>query len=225
MARAKAENVVDAEDVVDAVDAVDAEKAVKAEIATEMGNRVSAPIAKIDSHTTDACRKRKCAQEEGNSRGNHERICHQYRLPGYVKVDYVAYKRVREWWRVKKATARTLTTAAAPNFSMFKKLSFPIVIELGDDNSVTATHYGFVDVIQDYLVEALLLFDFPSYQSTNWIWWAYDYISEQKMLLYNPVFRGTTIASTSPLASSVLSAPSTAIMHSLHPGQAQAMVH
>jgi hypothetical protein len=31
----------------DAVDAVDMEKAVKAEIATEMGNRVSAPIAKL----------------------------------------------------------------------------------------------------------------------------------------------------------------------------------
>jgi hypothetical protein len=39
---------------------------------------------------------------------------------------------------------------------MFKKLSFPIVIELGDNNSVTAAHYGFVDVIQDYQVEALL---------------------------------------------------------------------
>ena len=33
------------------------------------------------------------------------------------------------------------------------------------------------------------------------------------------------IPSTSPPASSGLSAPSTAIMHSLHPGQAQAMVH
>jgi hypothetical protein len=32
---------------VDAVDAVDAVKAVKAEIATEMGNRLSAPIAKL----------------------------------------------------------------------------------------------------------------------------------------------------------------------------------
>ena len=41
------------------------------------------------------------------------------------------------------------------SFSTFKKLSLPIVIELGDNNSVTATHYGFVDVIQGYQVEAL----------------------------------------------------------------------
>ena len=47
MAGAKAEDVVDAVDMMDAVDAVDAEKAVKAEIATEMGNRVSAPTAKL----------------------------------------------------------------------------------------------------------------------------------------------------------------------------------
>jgi hypothetical protein len=44
VAGAKAEDTVD---TVDVVDAVDAEKAVKAEIATEMGNRVSAPIAKL----------------------------------------------------------------------------------------------------------------------------------------------------------------------------------
>jgi hypothetical protein len=41
------------------------------------------------------------------------------------------------------------------SFSTFKKLSLPIVIELGDNNSVIATHYGFVDVIQGYQVEAL----------------------------------------------------------------------
>jgi len=41
------------------------------------------------------------------------------------------------------------------NFSIFNKLSLPIVIELGDNNSVTATHYGFVDVIQGYQVGAL----------------------------------------------------------------------
>jgi len=40
-------DVVDAVNAVDAVDAVDAEKAVKAEIATEMGNKGSAPIAKL----------------------------------------------------------------------------------------------------------------------------------------------------------------------------------
>ena len=39
-------------------------------------------------------------------------------------------------------------------FSTFKTLSLPIVIELGDKNSVTATHYGFVD-IQGYQIEAL----------------------------------------------------------------------
>jgi len=41
------------------------------------------------------------------------------------------------------------------SFSTFKNLSLPIVIELGDDNSVTTTHYGFVNVIQGYQVEAL----------------------------------------------------------------------
>ena len=41
MAEAKAESTVYA------VDALDAEKAVEAEIATDMGNRVSAPIAKL----------------------------------------------------------------------------------------------------------------------------------------------------------------------------------
>jgi len=61
---------------------------------------------KIDSHTTDACRKRKRAQEGGNSGGNNERICYQYGLPGHVKVDCVSYKRIKEWWRVQKATAR-----------------------------------------------------------------------------------------------------------------------
>ena len=60
---------------------------------------------KIDSHTTDACRKRKRAQEGGNSGGNDERICYQCGLPGHVKVDCVSYKRIKEWWRVKKATA------------------------------------------------------------------------------------------------------------------------
>jgi hypothetical protein len=41
------------------------------------------------------------------------------------------------------------------SFSTFKNLSLPIVIELRDDNSVTATHYGFINVIQRYQVEAL----------------------------------------------------------------------
>jgi len=56
---------------------------------------------KIDSHTTDACRKRKHAQEGGN---NDDRICLQCRLPGHVKVDCVSYERVKEWWKVTNAT-------------------------------------------------------------------------------------------------------------------------
>ena len=41
------------------------------------------------------------------------------------------------------------------SFSMIQKLSLPIVLELGDNNSVTAMYYGFVNVIQGYQVEAL----------------------------------------------------------------------
>ena len=55
----------------------------------------------IDSHTTDACRKRKRAQEGGN---NDERICFQCGLPGHVKVDCISYTRIKESWEVKKAT-------------------------------------------------------------------------------------------------------------------------
>jgi len=56
-------------------------------------------------------------------------------------------------------------------------LSFTIVIELGDNNSVTAMHYGFVDIIQDHQVEAphTPTFRLSLLQSTDWIWWAYDY--------------------------------------------------
>jgi len=49
----------------------------------------------IDSHTTDACRKRKRMQEGGNN-GNDERICFQCGLPGHVKVDCIPYKRLKE---------------------------------------------------------------------------------------------------------------------------------
>jgi hypothetical protein len=59
---------------------------------------------KIDSYTIDACRKRKRAQEGGNN-GNDERICFQCGLSGHVKVDCVSYKRIKEWWKVKPATA------------------------------------------------------------------------------------------------------------------------
>ena len=60
---------------------------------------------KFDSHTTDACSKRKHAQEGGNNGGNDECICFQCGLPGHVKVDCISYKRIKEWWKVKKATA------------------------------------------------------------------------------------------------------------------------
>jgi len=40
-------------------------------------------------------------------------------------------------------------------FSTFKMLSLPIVIDLGDNNFVTVTHYGFVDVMLGGQVEAL----------------------------------------------------------------------
>ena len=53
------------------------------------------------------------------------------------------------------ACALTAAAAAAPNFSTFKKLSLHIVIKLGDNNSVTTTHYSLIDIIQDYQVKAL----------------------------------------------------------------------
>jgi len=37
------------------------------------------------------------------------------------------------------------------SFSTCKKLSLPIAIELGDKNSVTATHYGFIDIQGDHV--------------------------------------------------------------------------
>ena len=57
------------------------------------------------------------------------------------------------------------------SYSTFKKLSHPIVIELGDNHSVTTTHYGFVD-IQGYQIEAVHTptFRLTLYRSTNWIW-------------------------------------------------------
>jgi hypothetical protein len=133
---------------------------------------------KINSHTTDACKRRKLAQEGGN---NNERICFQCGLPGHVKVDCISINHIKEWWKLKKATttaALVMTSdcdpfgksayalpaaTAAPkwvieseashhmcndrsSFSTFKKLPHPIVIELGDNISVTATHYGIVNI-------------------------------------------------------------------------------
>jgi len=57
---------------------------------------------KIDSYTTDAGGKRTRTQEGGH---NHERIGSQCGLPGQVTVDCVSYKHIKQWWRVKKATA------------------------------------------------------------------------------------------------------------------------
>jgi len=47
--------------------------------------------------------------------------------------------------------------------STFTRLSLPILIELRHDNSVTALHYGFVNVIQGYQVEALHISTFRPY--------------------------------------------------------------
>jgi len=38
---------------------------------------------------------------------------------------------------------------------MIKKLRQPIVIELGDDNKVTVSHHGLVNISQEYEVNAL----------------------------------------------------------------------
>jgi hypothetical protein len=40
-------------------------------------------------------------------------------------------------------------------FNSIKKLRQPIVIELGDDNRVTVSHHGLVNVSQEYEVDAL----------------------------------------------------------------------
>jgi len=40
-------------------------------------------------------------------------------------------------------------------FNSIKKLRQPIVIELGDDNKVTVSHYGLVNILQEYEVNAL----------------------------------------------------------------------
>jgi hypothetical protein len=40
-------------------------------------------------------------------------------------------------------------------FNSIKKLRQPIVIELGDDNKVTVSHHGLVNVSQEYEVNAL----------------------------------------------------------------------
>jgi len=113
--------------MVDAVDAVDAVKAVKAEIATEMGNRLSAPIAKLTAIP-------QMQAENGNALWREE---------------------TAEVTAEESMSTFATSAGAALNFSKFKTLSFSIVIELGDNNSVTVMHYSFVDVIQGYQVKAL----------------------------------------------------------------------
>jgi len=143
---------------------------------------------KIESHTTDACKKQQRTREWGNK---EQSIWSQCGLPGQVKVDWVSYKHIKKSWKVNKATAtaalattrdyipfwqmayaHAATATMAPLwvfhsvashyvrndcscFSKVIKLSLPTVIEFGDNNSFTTTHYGFVDIIQGCQVEAL----------------------------------------------------------------------
>jgi len=46
-------------------------------------------------------------------------------------------------------------------FNSIKKLLQPIVIELGDDNKVTVSHHGLLNVSQEYEVNALYM---PTFQ-------------------------------------------------------------
>jgi hypothetical protein len=45
-------------------------------------------------------------------------------------------------------------------FNSTKKLRQPIIIELGDDNQVTVSHHGLVNVSQEYEVIALYMLTF-----------------------------------------------------------------
>jgi len=60
---------------------------------TEDSHESKCTYWKMDSHTTDACRKHKRAQEGGN---NDQRICFQCALPGHVKVNSVSYKCIKK---------------------------------------------------------------------------------------------------------------------------------
>jgi len=168
---------------------------------------------KIDSDTTDACRKRKRAQEEGN---NDECICFLCGLSGHVKVDCVSYKHIKEWWKVQKATAAaalamtgdcdpfwlTAWALTAPkwgidsgvshhmcndrsSFWTFQKLSLPIVIDLGDNTSVTATYYLFCQHstgLSSWSPPYSYFSTFPFIDQPIGFGRVYNYISERKML-------------------------------------------
>ena len=84
-----------------------------------------------------------------------------------------------------------LTNCSCSSRGCHCELSFPIVIELGDTNSVTATHYGFVDVIQRYQVKTLHTptFRLSLLQSTNWIWWADNYFGTEYASLQSSLQR------------------------------------
>jgi len=64
---------------------------------------------KIDSHSPDACRKWKHAQEGGSSGGNDEHICYQCWLPGHVKVDCVSSKRIKQCGQGRKPLLQQLS--------------------------------------------------------------------------------------------------------------------
>jgi hypothetical protein len=82
------------DDAVDAVETVHPEPVMK----------VCAPIAKLTiilqmhAESAKACRREETMEMMSG-------ICFQCGLPGHVKVDCVFYKRKKEWWKVKRATA------------------------------------------------------------------------------------------------------------------------
>ena len=91
-------------DTVDTVDTVDTEEAVELETAT----KVSAPIAKVTAILPMHTGSGNAPRREETTEQTTSAFSFQRRLPGHVKVDCVSYKRIKEGWKVKKAT----TTAA-----------------------------------------------------------------------------------------------------------------
>jgi hypothetical protein len=58
------------------------------------------------------------------------------------------------------------------SFSTFKMLSLPILLELGDNQSVISTHCGFIDVIQRNQINSLHIPAFGlSFLSINRLEW------------------------------------------------------
>jgi len=75
------------------------------------------------------------------------------------------------------------------SLSTFKILSLPIVIQLGDDNSVTATHYGFVNIILGDQVEAL---------HTPTFWLSHLSINQLDLGRHTTIFQDGECSITSP---------------------------